>query len=86
MHNLIEKYVKTLTKEQVNNFAQQKNIFLSEEELEFTFLFIKKNWKTVIGNPSLLNFEMYKSHYSPENFAKIKKLAIEYYQKYGSYL
>ena len=86
MHNLIEKYVNNLTKEQVNEFARTKNIFLSEEELEFTFLFIKKNWKNVISNPTLLNFEMYKSHYTPENFVKIKKLATEYYQKYGSYL
>ena len=44
-----------LTKEQVESFAKKNNINLSEEELDFTYLFVKKNWATVIANPNALN-------------------------------
>ena len=33
-----------LKKEDVNNFAIKKNVFLSEGELDFTYEFLKKNW------------------------------------------
>lgn len=42
MYNIIEKYMNMLKKEDVNNFAISKNIYLSNAELDFTYDFIKK--------------------------------------------
>lgn len=75
-----------LTKEDVNNFALSKNIVLSPEELDFTYLFVKKNWEQVIKNPNLLNLERYQDKFSPENFIKIKKLFNEYSSRYQVFL
>ena len=75
-----------LTKNDVFNFATSKNINLSEEELNFTYDFIKKNWEQIIKNPNLLNIDRYKEHFSEENFNKIKKLILEYSAKYQAFL
>lgn len=75
-----------ITKEDINNFAISKNTNLSEEELDFVYHFVKKNWEQVIKNPKLLNLERYKDHFSPENFNKIKKLFEEYSAKYQNFL
>lgn len=86
MYNLISKVMMRLTKEDVNNFALSKNIVLSPEELDFTYLFVKKNWEQVIKNPNLLNLERYQDKFSPENFIKIKKLFNEYSSRYQVFL
>ncbi|MBQ6686963.1 MAG: hypothetical protein IJN03_00375 [Bacilli bacterium] len=86
MFNLISRYMQNLSIEQVNTFALSKNINLSEDELKFTYDFVKKNWEKVIGNPNLLHLERYKEKFSEENFIKIKKLFNEYSQKYRNYL
>ncbi len=86
MLNLIERFMNNLTQEQVNNFAVSKNVLLSEEELEFTYNFVKKNWRSIISNPTLLNIERYQNKYSKENFTKIKQIFLEYSQKYQKFI
>ena len=86
MYNLVKRYMDNLTKEQVLNFAQKNQIFLSQEELDFTYTFVKKNWEMIFRNPNLLKLERYKDKFSEENFIKIKKLFVLYYQKYGHLL
>lgn len=75
-----------LTKEQVMDFAQKNQVFLSPEELDFTYTFVKKNWEMIFRNPNLLKLERYKDKFSEENFIKIQKLFALYYQKYGHLL
>lgn len=86
MYNLVKRYMNNLTKEQVMNFAQKNQIFLSQEELDFTYTFVKKNWEMIFRNPNLLKLERYKDKFSEENFIKIQKLFVLYYQKYGHLL
>ena len=86
MYNLISRYMKNLQMEDVNSFASRKNINLSHEELEFTYVFIKKNWEQILGNPKLLNLDRYKNNFSTDNFFKIKKLVQEYSSKYQMFL
>lgn len=86
MFNLIEKYMNKMTINDVNNFAISKGVNLNNEELQFTYEFIKKNYKTILGNPSLLNLDLYKNKFSPENFEKVKKILNEYYTKYQRFL
>ena len=71
------------TKEDVKNFALKNQVDLNEEELSFTYEFVKKNWELILRNPNLLNLERYKDHFSEENYQKIQKLIQFYYQKYG---
>ncbi|MBE6156493.1 MAG: hypothetical protein E7161_01985 [Firmicutes bacterium] len=86
MFNIIERYILRMTKEDINNFAISKNIQLSEGELNFTYDFVKKNYRTFLGNPKLFNIERYQNNYSKENFSKITKVYNEYIQRYANYL
>lgn len=86
MFNIIERYINNMTKDDVNKFALSKNIELSESELNFTYEFIKKNYKNMLGNPKLFDLERYKNNYSKENFSKITKVYQEYLQRYSNYL
>lgn len=75
-----------MTKDDVNNFALKKNINLNEDELNFTFNFIKKNYQAILANPKLLDINRYQNFYTNENFVKIKSVYQEFYQKYINYL
>lgn len=86
MFNIIERFMNKLTIDDVNQFATKNEVFLSSEELEFTYNFVKKNWQTILANPNTLNIERYQNMYSEENFIKIKKLLREYSIKYKNYL
>ena len=86
MYNIIERYIKNLSKDQINNFALKNNLNLSGLELDFLYVFIKKNYKEVLANPELLNLERYKTKFSEENFIKIKEIFNEYLTKYRAYL
>lgn len=72
--------------EEVRTFAIKNNVNLSDEELNFTYQFVKKNWKIMLSNPSAFHFEKYKDHFSEENFNKINRLIKEYMYKYQSFL
>ena len=86
MFNLIERYILKMTKEDINNFAKSKNINLSENELDFTYEFVKKNYKTMLNNPKLFHIERYRNNYTKENFSKITKVYNEYFQRYSNFL
>ena len=75
-----------MTKGDIRNFALSKNIELSEEELNFTYDFVKKNYRNFLSNPKVFKIERYRNYYSEENFNKIAKVWNEYYQKYSNYL
>ncbi|MBO4601232.1 MAG: DUF2624 family protein [Bacilli bacterium] len=86
MYSMIERYINKMTKEDILNFANKKNINLSEDELSFTYEFIKKNWGKILSNPNLLDLNRYKNNFSEENFIKIKELIKEYYTKYHRFI
>ena len=86
MYNIIERYMNMLKKEDVNNFAIKKNVFLSESELDFTYEFLKKNWQDILKNPNVFDINRYKNQFSEENFYKVKKIFDEYYQKFRSFI
>lgn len=86
MYTLIERFMNKLTKEQVDDFARKNNVELSAEELDFTFLFVKKNWQAILSNPDALNLERYKEKFSEENYKKIEELIKFYVLKYKNYL
>ena len=86
MFNIIERFINKMSKEDIRNFASSKNINLSDEELDFTYDFIKKNYKNILTSPKLFNLDRYENKYTKENFSKITKVYQEYTQKYSNYL
>ena len=86
MYSIIERYMNKITKEDVNTFALKKGITLDDNELTFTYDFIKKNWDKILSNPNILNLNRYKDKYSEENFIKISELFKEYYSKYRMFI
>jgi hypothetical protein len=86
MFNILKNYMDKLTITNVSDFAKKNNIFLSNEELEFTYKFVKKNWQIIYSNPNMLNMDKYKDKFSEENLSKIKNLIKVYLLKYKNYL
>ena len=86
MYNMIDKYMQNITKDDVDKFAKSKNVFLDNDELTFTYDFVKKNYKEMLKNPSLFKIDRYKNKYKGNNFEKIKKVYIEYFSKYQRFL
>lgn len=86
MYNIIERFMSKLSKNQVNDFAIKNNVILSEDELNFTYEFVVKNWSELIGNPGRLDIDKYKNKFSEENFIKVKKLINEYMIKFQGFL
>lgn len=86
MFNLIDRYMSRLEKEDVQNFAIKNNVSLNEEELNFTYDFVKKNWRIILSNPNTFQFEKYRNQFTEENFAKINYLIKEYIKKYQAFL
>lgn len=86
MYILIERYINNMSIHDLNNLAISKGIGLSDNELKFSYEFVKKNWKNILNNNGIVDLEKYKDKYSVTNFEKIKSLYKEMIGKYGIYL
>ena len=86
MFNIIDRYMSRLEKEDVQNFAIKNNVSLREEELNFTYDCVKKNWRILLSNPNAFQDEKYRNHFTEENFVKINSLIKEYIKKYQAFL
>ena len=67
----------------INNFALKNNIYLSKEELDFIYKYIKENYLLLIDNPDNFNINDYKDKFSEDNYNKINSLINEYKTKYN---
>lgn len=76
--NIIDIYINNLKKEDIINFANKKDIRLSNKELDFTYNFIKNNYKEIMKDKYKYNLKDYKDKFSNENYNKIDKLIKEY--------
>ena len=86
MFILIKRYIDNMDINDLNNLAISKGIGLSDEELNFSYNFIKTNWQTIISNHGVFDIDKYKDYYTEENFIKIKQLIKESRIKYSKYL
>ena len=86
MFNIIERFMSNLKIEDIQNFAWKNNVTLSEEELNFTYDFVKKNWRIILSNPNAFQLEKYKNHFTEENYNKINLLIKQYLKKYQAFL
>lgn len=76
--NIVDIYMNNLRKEDIINFALKKDIRLSNEELDFTYDFIKTHYKEIMKDKYKYNFKDYENNFSKENAEKINKLISEY--------
>ena len=53
MVNFIKDYVSRLSIDDIDTFAQKNNICLDNEEIEFIYNFIKKNYEALLINPDI---------------------------------
>lgn len=86
MYNVINKYMNELTREKLDLLSKKNDIYLSDEELEFSYVFLKKNWNIFLTNPAAFDISKYKSNYSTENFIKIKNIYLKSINKYSKFL
>lgn len=78
----IKEKINYLSKKDIADFACKYNIFLSRNELDFIYDFIKNNNQEILNNPKNFNLNLYKNKFSEENFTKLNNL----YNKYIGYL
>lgn len=83
---IIQKYVDMLTKEDIVKFASFKNEILTNNEVDFLYNIIKKEWKTIIFGDYRIILNQYKNNLSVDKWNKIENLIIEYKEKYKNFL
>lgn len=83
---IIQRYVDMLTKEDIVKFASTQNEILTNNEVNFLYNIIKKEWKTVIFGDYQVILNQYKDNLSVDKWNKIENLILEYKEKYKSFL
>lgn len=83
---LIIKYINNLTETDINKFAIDNNIVLSNNEINTVYIAIKNDWKTLLYGDYKIVLNKYKNNLTASNLEKIEKLIILYKDKYSSYL
>ena len=78
MNNLIESFIKRMTKEDIIKFASKNNLKTTSEEIDFVFNFIKNNYQDVLKNPNKFDITLYKSHFSKDNYLFLEGLVNKY--------
>ncbi len=79
---IIENYLNNLTKNDIVFFALKNNINLNNQELDYVFKTIKKDYKLLLGNNYNQVFLNAKDYLSKDNYEKILSLYLKYREKY----
>lgn len=82
---IIKKYIDKLSIQNINNFALNNNIVLTEKELEYMYNLIKNNWEQILSNDDSILLKL-NGNVDNESIKKIEKLYYEYKKKYKEYL
>ena len=78
--NIIINYINSLDKKGLYELAIKNNIYLSNDELNYIYDYIKENYMYYIDNYNSFNVDTHKSHLSEENYLKIRNLINKYKQ------
>ena len=79
MKSLIKNYVNNLTKEKLDKFAQSKDIYLSDSELEYLLFLVKNNLDDILKDDTKY-LNSLKENLSSSNYEKVSEL-YNYYKK-----
>lgn len=81
----VSNYIKKLSYEDIVNYINKQDIFLTEAEYQFLFHYTKKNWELLFSNREQI-FKDLKSSLHPKTYSKIEPILLFYQEKYKSYL
>ena len=70
---IIKKYIDKLSIQNINNFALNNNIVLTEKELEYMYNLIKSNWEQILSNDDSILLKL-NGNVDNESIKKIEKL------------
>ena len=70
---IIKKYIDKLSIQNINNFALNNNIVLTEKELEYMYNLIKNNWEQILSNDDSILLKL-NGNVDNESIKKIEKL------------
>ena len=82
MINIINNFMYNLSLKDIETFLNKEDIFLNQDELRKTYVYVKNNYLDILKNPNLVNYNELAGFYTKENFVKITKLIQKYYNKY----
>ncbi len=86
MDYLIQNYVEKMTIKEINEFALQNGVSLSEKEASLILFYIQKDWRTIIhGNPRKI-FDELEKELEPFTYQKMISLYYYFKEKYQNYL
>lgn len=86
IENLIKEHINKLTVNDIDRFAKENNIILSDEELNNIFIIVKNDWHDLIYGNSEMIFTNNRSKVSDCNYEKIKELFNFFKKKYQRFL
>ena len=84
MKKLILEYIKLINKEDINKFANKKNISLSSNEINNIFNLLQD--KNILDYSDDAYLELINNNIESNNTKKVYKLLMEYKKKYQNYL
>lgn len=86
---MIKRYVsnavRKLTKEEMVELLKKENIIPTKQEIDFLFLYIKKNWSFIFDNQDKIFLDL-KQNLTSTTYYKIEPILNFYKEKYKSYL
>ena len=82
---MLKNYIENLSIDELNNLAKKNDIYLSSEELNFTYKFIKKNIDILLSKNNV-DLSKFKNKYSSENYIKIISKIKYIKEKYSKYI
>jgi len=84
--NLIKEHVNKLTINDLDRFAKENNILLTEEELNNLLIIVKNDWYELIYGDSSAVFCNNRSKIKDDNYQKIEELFYFFKKKYQRFL
>ena len=85
LKNMIKKYTKNITKEDIINFSKTQDTNLSKEEIDIIYNQLKNNIDNILEDVDL-ELSKIKDKLEPTTYLKIQELISFYKEKYKNYL
>ncbi len=79
---LIKNYINKLNISDIEKFALNNNINLSNNETNVIYDIMKKNYKDILNGNYDTSFKILKNNLSNDNYEKVKNLFFKYKEKY----
>ena len=86
MVNLIRNYINKINIDDLNNFLNNKGIYLKNDELSIIYDYVKNKWYEFLYNDASPILKDLKNKISDSNYNKLYKLYIWAKEKYSNYL